>query len=318
MFPWAFVLFSFFSLSMVTRRDAHAQLTSPPSLPLLSSHTEISGVNVMYGIPHTLPRPSNSSPYPSPSFPLAGSRTTMAKLFSSSSLSSGTGKQSSRRRLNTRSLAVILLSSGISAILIYLFALRGSLAPYGFYSLNNPFSSSSQKQEVLEVVFREHDDYKDLAPERDYLWADLLTPNGGFLVREDESEEGGGGLRRYGIGMFHQLHCLQMIRGALQQKGQGHVHGHEHEKRSENAHGHDHGGDDAAAAHVLHCLDYLRQTILCVADDTIEIPKRRPDGRNVIDGMFTHKCRNPEPLYELSRSSPEYHAPASYSHVEGH
>lgn len=159
---------------------------------------------------------------------------------------------------NPRS-ALILAISLVTSITLLWFLLwsggsGGGLTPYGFYGLGagsqNPFSRVPQTV-LVDVEFYEHDDYKDLSPENDHLWEDLLTGNGGFLVQEDPDE---GQLRRYGIGMFHQLHCLQMIRGSLQAaempggSGANHAHGQ-----------HAHSGDASGKAHVLHCLDYLRQ-----------------------------------------------------------
>ncbi|KAI1337278.1 hypothetical protein F5Y15DRAFT_418043 [Xylariaceae sp. FL0016] len=209
----------------------------------------------------------------------------------SKSLASRTGAG-----FNTRSMAVVFFSFAASVSLVcFMLVNGGSLTPNGFYALGRTDNPFSRYHLTLEVEFSEHDDYKSLSPEYDYLWEDLLTPNGGFLIQEDPEERQ---LRKYGIGMFHQLHCLQMIRGSLQVAqvpgAVNHAHGQ-----------HAHSGDASADAHVLHCLDYLRQTILCMADDTLEIPKRRTDGRNVIDGMFVHQCKNPEPLYSLSLSSPE-------------
>jgi hypothetical protein len=99
--------------------------------------------------------------------------------------------------------------------------------------------------------FAEHDEYQNLSRHEDARWADLMTPNGGFLIKADDE----GVAQRLGIGMFHQLHCLTMIREALRDgmnpstqptsmpQGIG----------AEERNGHDPG------LHILHCLDYLRQ-----------------------------------------------------------
>jgi hypothetical protein len=98
------------------------------------------------------------------------------------------------------------------------------------------------------VAFEEHAEYQNMSHAADAIWRDLLTPNGGFLMKEDRE----GVIRKHGISMFHQLHCLQMIREAIQRlqnledkENEGEY---MHEKHSLN--------DDA---HLLHCLDYLRQ-----------------------------------------------------------
>lgn len=103
------------------------------------------------------------------------------------------------------------------------------------------------------MKFSEHDDYQDLSHAHDYLWQDLLTENGGFLIKLDEE----GVAHRHGIGMFHQLHCLQMIRRALQNRapaeGNGRNRHMRHGFREDEDDGHD------PELHMLHCFDYLRQ-----------------------------------------------------------
>ena len=103
-----------------------------------------------------------------------------------------------------------------------------------------------------------------------------------------------------------------------------------------NKHGSGEHQDDGhdPELHMLHCLDYLRQVraflflayskawplmltlpqiVMCLADDTIEPPKRDALGRGVIDGMTTHQCRNSKVLYEMSEASPPWYKYASGS-----
>lgn len=147
---------------------------------------------------------------------------------------------------------------------------------------------------TADVEFRSASEYRDLSPVGDQAWEDLLTSNGGFLVQEIDGKE-----HTYGISMFHQVHCLQKIRLSLQALSNSSV---SHENHLDG--------------HIVHCLDYLRQvsfsirfdrthhtqSILCHADDTIESPVIGEDEEHV-DGYVKHKCRNNEPLYQLSRDS---------------
>lgn len=71
----------------------------------------------------------------------------------------------------------------------------------------------------------------------------LLTPNGGFLM----VSEAAGVVKGYGVSMFHQLHCLTMIRGMLM----GETMGSEHEAQGE--------AWRKNPMHFLHCLDYMAQ-----------------------------------------------------------
>ncbi|KAG0700226.1 hypothetical protein DFH29DRAFT_807883 [Suillus ampliporus] len=79
--------------------------------------------------------------------------------------------------------------------------------------------------------------------------------------------------RVFGISMFHQIHCLQMIRSALINGPNGHS---------------------------GHCLNFLRQAILCNADITLDPllddPERMMAGT---DGLgVTHFCRDWSQVYD--------------------
>lgn len=58
--------------------------------------------------------------------------------------------------------------------------------------------------------------YNNLSPSADGNWTNLLPPNGGFFSSKVED-----GYEMVGLTMFHQLHCLSMIRGALQGQNMG-------------------------------------------------------------------------------------------------
>jgi len=66
--------------------------------------------------------------------------------------------------------------------------------------------------------------------------------------------------RQFGISMFHQLHCLEMIREAL---------------------------INGADNHAAHCLNFLRQAVLCISDTTLETP----------GAQTTHACRDWTQVY---------------------
>lgn len=102
-----------------------------------------------------------------------------------------------------------------------------------------------------------------------------------------------------GIGMFHQLHCLSMLRMGLQKFAYPpppHTPSHPYVP----------SGDDKA--HWGHCLDYIRQGILCSADPTIELPRfengsvAKDVERYGVDGVRDLRvCRDEERLWELAR-----------------
>ncbi|KAI0441305.1 hypothetical protein F4803DRAFT_552192 [Xylaria telfairii] len=124
-------------------------------------------------------------------------------------------------------------------------------------------------------------------------WGSLLTPNGGFLKVEEPNHE----IRDYGVSMFHQLHCLAIVRSVLLHGGIDATHTHTGHTPRE--------GDDEAKErkHWLHCFDYIAQAILCAADNTLETEGKvkAPGGEvmDVISGVgSTHLCRNSTSLYD--------------------
>ena len=119
--------------------------------------------------------------------------------------------------------------------------------------------------------------------------------------------------------MFHQLHCLQIIRNHMQElyskldarngmgRKRGVVHGHHLD-----------------LGHTLHCMDYFRQVtltgimihklstdrltsqqvFLCFADGSLEPSIADTEGGlPTTNGMVPHQCRDPSPLYEKSLAS---------------
>ncbi|KAI1440842.1 hypothetical protein F5Y02DRAFT_431711 [Annulohypoxylon stygium] len=122
-------------------------------------------------------------------------------------------------------------------------------------------------------------------------WEDLLTPNGGFLMVREKNGE----INQIGVSMFHQLHCLSMVRAMLL-KGDTHMDHNHVESRDMNQGAKDRG-------HFLHCFDYIVQAILCTADDALERSGKVsvPGGGQVggINGVGqTHSCRNSTALYD--------------------
>ncbi|KAI0370521.1 hypothetical protein BV20DRAFT_966409 [Pilatotrama ljubarskyi] len=96
-------------------------------------------------------------------------------------------------------------------------------------------------------------------------WATLFPLSDGFTTLRPSSASAlpsnasGAPGRTFLISMVHQLHCLDVLRVAFVTNRTG------------------------AAHHVEHCLRYLRQTVLCDADATLE-----PDEPGVRDGRWEH------------------------------
>lgn len=103
------------------------------------------------------------------------------------------------------------------------------------------------------VTFYDYVEFQSIDSASDAAWDNILPPNGGYIYRQ----EGRGQKQGYGISMFHQLHCLQMVRTKLQTMTSHMAAGGESGQREQHAHQH-HVDDD----HVFHCLDYIRQVFL--------------------------------------------------------
>ena len=86
----------------------------------------------------------------------------------------------------------------------------------------------------------------------------------------------------YSASVTHQLHCLAMVRDVVVASITG------RERKT----------DASADRHIVHCLDYVRQGILCAGDTTLEEFKAVKDAEGVvvsyfIDGMGArHQCRD--------------------------
>ncbi|PGH37036.1 hypothetical protein GX50_00019 [[Emmonsia] crescens] len=101
------------------------------------------------------------------------------------------------------------------------------------------------------------------------------------------------GRERFGISMYHQLHCLASIRMAYFNQTDNHQHrrdGSHLDMRLLNL------------LHVEHCFDYLRQGIQCSADSTVEWARVERNGkRKEIDGWGVphHGCKDVRVLEEF-------------------
>jgi hypothetical protein len=71
-----------------------------------------------------------------------------------------------------------------------------------------------------------------------------MADKGGFLRLREPS----GRVGYYGVSMYHQLHCLKMLRDAIE--GKHSEHGHKQREVID---------DQVAPDHLIHCLDYMSQ-----------------------------------------------------------
>jgi hypothetical protein len=111
---------------------------------------------------------------------------------------------------------------------------------------------------TITRTFRELETLEDLSHSADSAWeATFNTPKGGFLwVKHNETMN-----EAWGVSMFHAIHCLGLIRQAVQESGNNthaisstHHEANSHTSRSVR---HTHGGMDRR--HIGHCFSYIAQ-----------------------------------------------------------
>ncbi|KAG4434537.1 hypothetical protein IFR05_009978 [Cadophora sp. M221] len=158
----------------------------------------------------------------------------------------------------------------------------GRLGPDTFYpegrKIHNLFNPESPYNESKSEI-------------SDQAWKDLTPKKGGYIAVSDEdkeryrlpSTEMRDGEWIYGVSVFHQLHCLQMIRN-------GHYTTLAHQDH------HDHSPDTQSEGrmhHYDHCFDFLRQALMCRPDTTLEPVTPAPNGLLADTGRgVVHSCRD--------------------------
>jgi Mycotoxin biosynthesis protein UstYa len=118
------------------------------------------------------------------------------------------------------------------------------------------------------------------------------------------------GAESYCVSMFHQLHCIVSlvttvnprflyntniitvsVQSALKialAKATGHITG-QRDLPSEDEYD-----------HLLHCNNYLRQSIICAGDTTLEKAKVHSEKRLGVDGMgVSHRCRDWNTIFKF-------------------
>jgi len=93
----------------------------------------------------------------------------------------------------------------------------------------------------------------------------------------------------YGISVFHQIHCLAMLRHALHSFQDGDMQ----------------SSQRTSPAHLDHCLSYIRQALMCGGDTTFEWPRRIIHEANRVTGKvdgygITHQCRDWDAIREFA------------------
>ncbi|KAH8721154.1 Oxidase ustYa [Beauveria bassiana] len=79
------------------------------------------------------------------------------------------------------------------------------------------------------------------------------------------------------VSVFHQLHCLVRAQYMTREGYYSALEG---------------NPGQVSSAHLMHCFDYLRQTIMCFADTTLEWLPAPPKDMGSTGWGFEHKCRD--------------------------
>ncbi|KAI1396214.1 hypothetical protein F4819DRAFT_504680 [Hypoxylon fuscum] len=119
--------------------------------------------------------------------------------------------------------------------------------------------------------------------ENNKAWDELLPGGRGFVFVEHGTEYGlEPGLQStwgeiYSVAMFHQIHCLGVIRKTYWRLLLGIL------DNDDSIYAE--ASEQLKTAHTGHCFDYFRQSIECSADMSLEWPRTEADGRRFqVDG----------------------------------
>ncbi|KAI0359763.1 hypothetical protein OH77DRAFT_1501557 [Trametes cingulata] len=120
---------------------------------------------------------------------------------------------------------------------------------------------------TVQVVMEESVHYAPLGNQSEDAWASTTTTGGGY-VRLGPTD------RMFAVSMFHEMHCLRTINRAFSKT------------------------TGATPPHLQHCLNYIRQNILCSPDLTLEPGNFEERDFEVERIGGTHTCKDWGPIYE--------------------
>ncbi|KAL5523281.1 hypothetical protein ACEPAF_1548 [Sanghuangporus sanghuang] len=124
---------------------------------------------------------------------------------------------------------------------------------------------------ALELIIQPTVHYQLNGSLADQEWG-MLLPEPAVLVRL------GPHYRPFAISMLHSLHCLDKLRHSIQEVPRTQI----------------------GRIHVEHCANYIRESILCAADTTLE-PASKGEIETDDSQAVTRKCRDWTAVYEEIR-----------------
>ncbi|KAJ7780144.1 hypothetical protein DFH07DRAFT_765445 [Mycena maculata] len=120
--------------------------------------------------------------------------------------------------------------------------------------------------DLVRMAMEDTANYQLASPDAGAQWASMIPKNGGIVHVGPDRQP-------YMLSVFHQLKCLDIMRRMYAE---------------------DHGGalDDVGR----HCLNYLRQTLLCRSDLRLETVQD-PDGAHAVDMYGDLTCSDWRQVY---------------------
>lgn len=146
------------------------------------------------------------------------------------------------------------------------------------------------------MVFQHSDSFPLSGSAADTDWSALFPRGNGFLQLSGPDSP------LEGFSMFHGLHCLNSVRMAL-----------EAAFNVSSPFARQFFDAPDSFGHLHHCLIYLRQSLLCAADATLEPESEHTPGGVAGNGV-AHVCRDRSVLYDAAEEYAPSSATSSHPH----
>ncbi|KAF2663830.1 hypothetical protein BT63DRAFT_460952 [Microthyrium microscopicum] len=164
---------------------------------------------------------------------------------------------------------------------------------------------------VVRKVFQPNDNFSIFSGNKSSeAWSSMRPAGGGFLeinkrhqrqLRLAPGIQQPYGADHYGVSVFHQLHCLEMIRNNYYNLLTGELQSTTRDQLLQL----DYNSSEAYLhKHIDHCFDYVRQSLMCAGDVTIEPAQDAFKGvHRAINGWNVEhrKCRDWSQILEWAK-----------------
>ncbi|KAF2769514.1 hypothetical protein EJ03DRAFT_327361 [Teratosphaeria nubilosa] len=127
----------------------------------------------------------------------------------------------------------------------------------------------------------------------------LIPPSKGLIAVEDYKQyilpppDPSAKKESYGIAVFHQLRCLWLIMDTIKQLGSG-----------ENLDLHPDVKPGEELDHAFHCVDYLRKSVMCAGDTSLEgSDLYREEDPSTQESGTTHICKDYDAIFAWAEAN---------------